>query len=52
MDQAAAIDVAQACTAAWNLGSPEAVASFFADGKVVASRGWYDAEDYSRQVGM
>ena len=128
MNPAAAHEVAQAYTAAWNSGSPEAVASFFAsdgrivindgnpwvgrpgvaemaagffadipdlaltcdgvrvagshvlylwtftgthattkarlrvigweewdlgpDGEVVASRGWYDADDYARQVGV
>ena len=127
MDHAAANDLAQAYTAAWNSGSPEAVAGFFAsdgqivinggspwigrrgvaemaagffadipdlslacdgvrcagshvlylwtftgthatskarvrvvgweewdlgpDGKIAASRGWYDADDYARQLG-
>jgi uncharacterized protein (TIGR02246 family) len=33
-------DIAQACTAAWNSGSPEAVAGFYAqDGQIVINRG-------------
>lgn len=40
MNQNAAGDIAQAYTAAWNFGSPEAVASFFAnDGQIVINGG-------------
>lgn len=40
VDQETARKLAEAYTAAWNSGSPEAVASFFAqDGKIVVNRG-------------
>ena len=40
IDHAKVMDIAKAYTAAWNSGSPEAVAAFYAqDGRIVINRG-------------